>query len=550
MYDVIKDILRRSLLEISIIFIISIGLIIVIGKLYPELKIYYNVLYLFAVSFSLETIILKYYKIKNSIDRDLLYYISYIYSLSFSTYNIKNLLDISIQEEKDFKEINSYMKRVLDLVKKYNYTIPEAIRYILSYVPKSNFKSFLERFATSIDIGQDLSDFLYKEYENAMSLYDTEYKKGLENIRLLQEFILSLLSSLSFAFSLVLFIPFLISYNIYILLLDFGIIFFIINIMIYYLSKYYIPDDDLWAKAKEKPKEYEDTKKLFYILVLLSYVLALSLFFVEKLPLLEAISIGIAPLTYISYKMINLERILKVKENHFPAFFSSIIEYSEIFGNNQVKILDDVIVHDYSLLNEDIEKLRRRITITKNYEESWRYFITELGSRLAEKIIRVFEKVLEYNGDTKKAGNMLYDILIKIIELRNRKSQFVSNLRGIIYGTYIAFAAILFIIAQIIYSMENMFQGISTALGSSTVSEIGINFFSFNLPLSFLNNYISILLFFQAIALALALKNIQGGSKLGIFLDITILVWIAALLDIGVFYFFTHVLSGLSIIKS
>ena len=548
MYEFIIDIIKKSLRKITIIFGIIITLIIVIGYYLPVLKIYYPILYLSAIIFSLEVIFLEYYKTKKSLDRSLLYYIAYLYSLSFSTNNTRRLLEIAIEERAEFKDINYYMSKILYLTNKYNYTIPEAIRYILPYIPNSNFKSFLERFATSIDIGEEISEFLYKEYETQLAIYEANYEKGLENIRLLDEFIISLLSSLGFAFSLILFIPFLISANIIFLLINFFIIFIVINLLIYYVSKYYIPDDGLWSRSKEKPKEYVTIRYLFYLLLLISYILLLILFLILKLQLLEAFAIAVTPLAYVSYRMILLERALKIKENHFPAFFSSIIEYSEIFGSNQTKILDNVVIHDFGLLNEDIHKLRKRMNITKNYSESWRHFIIELGSSIAEKIIKVFEKVLSYNGDTKKAGDMLYNILIKIIELRSRKSQFISNLRGIIYGTYIAFIAILFIIAQILYLLNQMFQGISTALGTA-VSQIGINIYTFSIPLYVLQNYIFILSIIEAFILAGTIKNIDGGSKLGMFLDATIMIWLSALLNIGVYYLFTYVFSGLSLVK-
>jgi archaellum biogenesis protein FlaJ (TadC family) len=548
MYELINDIIKKSLRKITIIFSIIIALIIIIGKYLPALRIYYPLLYLSAIVFSLEFIFLEYYKTKKSLDKSLLYYIAYLYSLSFSTSNTKRLLEIAIEEKTEFKDINYYMSKILFLTNKYNYTIPEAIRYILPYIPNSNFKSFLERFATSIDIGEEVPEFLYKEYETQLAIYEANYEKGLENIRLLDEFVISLLSSLGFAFSLILFIPFLVSTNIVFLLADFFIIFIVVNLLIYYVSKYYIPDDGLWSNSKEKPKEYVTIRYLFYLLSFLSYILFLALFLVLKLQLLEAFAIAATPLAYISYRMILLERALKIKENHFPAFFSSIIEYSEIFGSNQTKILDNVIIHDFGLLNDDINRLRKRANITKNYSESWRYFIVELGSSIAEKIIKVFEKVLSYNGDTKKAGDMLYNILIKIIELRSRKSQFISNLRGIIYGTYIAFIAILFIIAQILYLLNQMFQGVSTALGTA-VAQIGINIYTFSMPLYILQDYIFVISIIEAFILAGTLKNIDGGSKLGMFLDAAVMIWLSALLNIGVYYLFTHVFSGLSLVK-
>ncbi|WP_231434379.1 hypothetical protein [Candidatus Nanopusillus massiliensis] len=81
---------------------------------------------------------------------------------------------------------------------------------------------------------------------------------------------------------------------------------------------------------KRKTKRIYNIRYLFYLLSFLSYILFLALFFVLKLQLLEAFAIAATPLAYESYRMILLERALKIKENHFPAFFSSIIE---LFGN-------------------------------------------------------------------------------------------------------------------------------------------------------------------------------------------------------------------------
>jgi hypothetical protein len=51
MYELINDIIKKSLRKITIIFGIIITLIIVIGYYLPVLKIYYPVLYLSAIIF-------------------------------------------------------------------------------------------------------------------------------------------------------------------------------------------------------------------------------------------------------------------------------------------------------------------------------------------------------------------------------------------------------------------------------------------------------------------------------------------------------------------
>jgi archaellum biogenesis protein FlaJ (TadC family) len=94
-----------------------------------------------------------------------------------------------------------------------------------------------------------------------------------------------------------------------------------------------------------------------------------------------------------------------------------------------------------------------------------------------------------------------------------------------------------------------MFQGISTVLGSTTIAQIGINLYTLNMPLFILDMYVFILSVIEAFILSFTIKNIDGGSKLGAFMDTTILIWIAALLNIGIYYAFTYIFSGLSFVK-
>ncbi len=540
-------ILRESFRTILIIYISIISLTIVIGIYIPTLKIYYPVLYFAAIIAVIDVLVIQYYKLKYELDKDLLFYITYLYALSYATTNIRRLFQIATEEEDRFKAINKIMKKIVEISDKYKYTYPEAIRYIKNYIPKTNFRDFIEKLATAIEIGEDISEFLYREFENQISIYETNYKKSIENIRLLQEVVLSLSSSLAFALATIFFIPFFLDINIIYLLLDFFIIFIASNILIYYISKYYIIDDSLWVKNKDKPLEY---KRVYYFLyIILPISILLTILFSKDLPIIAAFALGVLPMSYISYRISLLENKLKNKELVLPEFFSSIIGYSEIYGSNQTKIIDNVRIHDFGSLNEDIERLYKRIVISKDYQNSWYYFISELGSNTADKIIRVFEKVLEYSGDSRKAGDMLYKVLIKINELRNTKAQFISNTKGFFYGTFVAFSSVLFVIYHIMLIMNDLFKSIATALQAVETLGLVVNLYFINISFDILQLYISLLVIIKAIVLSLSLKNIEGTSKLGIFKDLAIMMVIASLLYLVVNYFFVNVVSGLSPIQ-
>lgn len=547
MLSLFRTILEKTYRKIIIVTILYLISLIIINKIFPSysspLRYFIILVYFIIIS---EIFILEYYKIKNNLDKNLHYFISYLYSLSFITSNLTRFFEIA-EENKDFPYISYYFHKLNQLKKRYSYNYPEAIRYLLNYIPRTDFKGFMERLATAIEVGEELSDFLDREHKAFLEKYETTYRKGLENIRLLQEMSLAFLSSLAFAFTLIIMIPFLTGSSLYVLLFYFGLVFISANITLYYLTKYLVLDDPLWAPTKDKPVEYKRMVNIFFLMLSISF--PLSLFLVTRMQLLYAFSISMIPLMYVSYRTKITEESLRKKEEKFAAFFESLFNLSEIFGNDQPKILAHIRMHDFGELNDDIEKLYRRITTSRNSSTSWYYFLSELGSNLAYKVIGTFSKVLEYGSEIKEAGEKLYEILLKTMDLRKAREQFISTFRGFTYGGYIAFVAVLVISFEILSVMYQMFTGLSTLASSQIYGMIGINIFNVSINISLIDIIISIFIIVQAFFSALAISNINGGSKFGMFIDFVILLWIGVGIHYLTFYFFTKVLSQFSFIK-
>jgi len=489
---------------------------------------------------AIQIIVINYYKIKYLLDRDLQYFLAYLYSLTFSTTSIKRLFQL-IAEGEEYKEISKIFKRIVYLSNRYNFTIPEAIRYMLPYIPNSEFKSFMERLATTIEIGEDLSDFLDRELKKSLETYETNYKKGLENIRTLQELGMSVLTSLAFTFVIILILPMLMSIDVVRVFIFFTIALISTNVLIYSLSRYALPEDYLWVSTKDKPDEYKRLFNLF-ILSLSIFMLIFSISYRIWNDILLSFSLASISLLYVSYRINLLEKLLKKKEEKFSSFFNTVIGLSSVFGNNQLKILESAKIHDFGELNENVKRLYNRIYITRNYKEAWYYFITEIGSNLIQRIVQPFYKMLESGGEIEKASKKLYDILLSAIELRSLKERFVSGARGFFYGGFIAFSAVLFVTVYIVSMMKTLFESLTTLVSSEITGMLGIPIFELTINIDMISFIVKVLVIFQAFMIALTIKNIDGGSKLGIFIDFTLLLWIALGLYIIVGIFFGQVL--------
>jgi len=528
----------RPLLLLSISFIL---IFFTFSIIFPNVSSDFLLLLLIVyIIIAIQIIFINYYKIKYLLDRDLQYFLAYLYSLTFSTTSIKRLFQL-IAEGEEYKEISKIFRRILYLSNRYNFTIPEAIRYMLPYIPNSEFKGFLERLATTIEIGEDLSEFLDRELKKSLETYQTNYKKGLENIRTLQELGMSVLTSLAFTFVIILILPLLMTINILRVFIFFTIALISTNVLIYSLSRYALPEDYLWVSTKDKPDEYRSLFNLF-ILSLSIFMLIFSLSYKIWNDILLSFSLASIPLLYVSYRMNLLEKLLKKKEEKFSGFFNTIIGLSSVFGNNQVKILESAKIHDFGELNENVKRLYNRIYITRNYKEAWYYFIVEIGSNLIQKIVQPFYKMLESGGETEKASKKLYDILLSALELRSLKERFISGARGFFYGGFIAFSSVLFVTVYIVSMMKTLFESLATLISSEITGMLGIPLFELTINIDVISFIVKCLVIFQAFMIALTLKNIDGGSKLGMFIDFTLLLWIGLGLYIIVGIFFGQIL--------
>ncbi|HIE36986.1 TPA: hypothetical protein EYP83_02360 [Candidatus Geothermarchaeota archaeon] len=350
------------------------------------------------------------------------------------------------------------------------------------------------------------------------------------------------MAALSFILVVIVILPFLISVNIMSLLVYFTIAFVALDVLVYLISKYLILEDKLLHNLPEKPKEYQNLLILFSIFSLIA-VIILTVLNQTNLPLLPKIAIAITPLAYVSYRTILYEREVKKKEDNFPMLLNALSGLSEVMGTSQVKVVDMLRVHDFKELNKHIEDLYKRLVLSYDYFKSWFYFAVEIGSKLIARTILIFSRAVELGGDAKKIGDKLSELFSVVLDLRKMKYQFLSNARGMFYGGYIAFVAILYVSLEILKLLQNLFGSISTLVSGDVFATIGLPIFTVSVDLNIIRIFIDTIVIMQAFVVALVLKNIDGGSKLGIFIDVAVLLWISSLLALGISKFFANFLT-------
>jgi flagellar protein FlaJ len=191
----------------------------------------------------------QYTQMKQSIERNLHYFITYAGTIS--TVDIpRTKLFRKISENENFGYISDVFGRIQYLAKDWNLGYAKATREMSRKVPSPILADFLDRLAVALDFGEELNVFLEEEQGSIMEDFRVEYEKSLETIELLQDTFVALSISFSFLLGTSLLAPLLLDVQIttllpfaigFILLIDIGLIFAV---------RSYIPTDRLIRRTR------------------------------------------------------------------------------------------------------------------------------------------------------------------------------------------------------------------------------------------------------------------------------------------------------------
>ncbi|RME52014.1 hypothetical protein D6783_06055, partial [Candidatus Woesearchaeota archaeon] len=150
--------------------------------------------------------LVRYFAKKNDIESNLHLFITYAGTISTMRIN-RSVLFRRIASKEVFGEISRIAEKIHYLAKKWSLGFSKTCRKVGNLIPSQAFADFLDRFAVAMDFGQDIEKFLLEEQDAVMDVYELEYKKSLEHIKLIQNLFISLTISTAFMLSISLLLP-------------------------------------------------------------------------------------------------------------------------------------------------------------------------------------------------------------------------------------------------------------------------------------------------------------------------------------------------------
>ncbi|AFK22203.1 archaellar assembly protein FlaJ [Pyrococcus sp. ST04] len=462
-----------------------------------------------------------------SINSKLPYFITYFAVLSTSEIGRSDLLKVLASDPK-LGAIATELKKVYIIVDKLHRSMPEAFRFLARRTPSRVFADFLDRLAYSLDSGVELKDYLFQEQQTVMDDYQTFYEGALYDLDIFKEIYESIIISVVFAAAFIIIGPLITGQNIGRLALYLIFLILAAEIGTLFVIKYRMPEDPIWAEAKVKTPRYEKIRKALIISIALIPVVFLAYLTLIRprfsIPTPFVIALVLTPLIYVGNVVRKEEASIFRKDENFPAFIRSLASSLAASGASLLLVLKYLSAHDFGTLTEDIRALYRRLAVRVDTQRAWDFFIAETGSWLIGIFSEIFRESLRLGAEPDYVGKVISRNFERLVRLRRKRQQSVSNFIGIILGLTGAFAFSLAASFQVAVSINDLFSRlqIPTEYIGDIIHVIPPS------GMQLLTISMLVMMVAHSLLSAMAIKIADGGHILGSLYYFVILLWVFA----------------------
>jgi archaeal flagellar protein FlaJ len=249
------------------------------------------------------------------------------------------------------------------------------------------------------------------------------------------------------------------------------------------------------------------------------------------------VAISITPMMLIGWMSSKMEEAVIKKDMAFPAFVRSLGGSLSARGGSLLGTLGPLRIHEFGVLNDNVNMLFARLRIRCDKFQSWMYFAGETGSNMIEKFGSIFIQVINLGGDPEDASKIISDNFIKLLSLRELRLQLASSVRGVYYGTLLGVAGANYSTLRMVGILDNTFKkSFSSIAQTPSVSSLTQGLLpsigEINMPL--VENMLFVIMMLHVVFSAYSVKLVDGGSKYTAFYDFVIMTWCVAIVAVMV----------------
>jgi len=216
----------------------------------------------------------------------------------------------------------------------------------------------------------------------------------------------------------------------------------------------------------------------------------------------------------IGYIMTTDDKKIAKRDDEIGTFLRSLGGVCTALGTTVNAALGRIDLNSINVLRASVKNLHTRLTAGIRTKLSWRKFVDETGSELANRSIGMFYDAIEVGGSAGLAGQQSAAYANRIALLRARRRTIASPFRWLCISMHAAVVVILIFITEIVVAFGAMVmkaqETMPTVSGTPSVSA----FSSFNLSgLDMMQDMVVPLVLVFTVANAIVPSVADGGSK-------------------------------------
>jgi len=442
----------------------------------------------------------------------------------------RDIIIRSIVEDPVYGEIAEIFRRVYTLVDKWKISLARALRLVAEDVLSDVLREFMNRFASALEVGEDLKEFFKKEQKVLLVEYETRYRTSLELAGVLREIYVSTLVSVMFLLSFLVIVPIIAGGDPLTFLFMGVLAYAFVEGLIYYFLQAVLPEEKLYGEPREIPYQFDQILTRLYIpttllasvmLGVMFYVVVPAGLFLKYWP--AFISTSLSPLLIVGILIYKDEKRVRNRDKNYDSFLRVLGAAAIASAEGLVGAVERALSHDFGELNTLISNLYKRLKMRINKVLSWQYFMDESGSWLIQTYTRMFIDSVVAGGDPALISKLVTENVSRTLSLRTERMSLVSNVTGILYGVSIGIAMSMGVLVQMMAMLNKTMSQVSLA---GLPIQIPIFTISYDLGItSFL--VLSVIAVHAAFG-SLIIRDMSGGHRYSSILHLVAMFWISS----------------------
>ena len=468
---------------------------------------------------------------KHQIDNNIHFFITHMGVLATANIPRAEMLRL-LSLKLEYGALAEETRKIFTLVDSWNMSLSEACRFIAKRTPSEIFADFLDRFAYSMESGEDLESFLKNEQLVVMDDYGSLYRGKLYEVESMKDIFNSLMMSVIFLVIFAILMPVITGLDPTVLMGGVLALVFFIEVSAIYFTKAKAPTDPIWHALKLETEMQRKVRKALPLSLVSCFFLTLFMlnFNFMNFPFAIILAIGLTPLLLTGSLVAKEEEKVKRRDDSYAAFIRSLGASASARGGAVKEVLRHLQHHDFGPLTENIRALYARLNLRVDDEMAWQHFSAECGSNLIEKFSRMFVEGIKAGGKADMIGRIISDNFVRMVALRKERYQTASSFRGLLYGLIAGMSFSLFVGVGIVNMLQGIFTNISLPEGSAgglfkSLTDITVN-------VELVSFIVLLILLLHSISSALMIRVADGGSYFRSYADMVGLFWVASLVSV------------------